>query len=240
VPAIDPAGQMFEPRSLTPTLSRGERVKSGPAEVDTSAGRTLTGILLAAGHATRYGADKLLTPLPSGEPLALAAARHLRQGLGSDARLLAVLRPEQTELGERLAAAGFELVVGDEARAGMGHSLALAVDASPDAGGWLVALADMPAIQPQTIAQVAAALAAGASIAAPFHAGRRGHPVGFAASWRDALARLAGDIGARDLLRGAGDTLLRIETDDPGVVLDIDTPDDFATLQGAIQNRTEI
>jgi len=198
----------------------------------------LIGILLAAGHATRYGADKLLTPLPSGEPLALAAARHLRQGLGSDARLLAVLRPEQTELGERLAAAGFELVVSDEARAGMGRSLALAVAASPDAGGWLVALADMPAIQPQTIAQVAAALAAGASIAAPFHAGRRGHPVGFAKSWQDALMRLDGDIGARDLLRQTGANLVAIETDDDGVLLDVDTPDDLvAVMSGEPANK---
>jgi molybdenum cofactor cytidylyltransferase len=198
----------------------------------------LAGILLAAGRASRFGADKLLAPLPSGEPLALAAARHLWQGLGPDSRLLAVLRPEQAELGERLAAAGFELVVSDETRAGMGRSLALAVAASPDAGGWLVALADMPAIRPETIARVAAALGAGASIAAPFHAGRRGHPVGFAASWRDALMRLDGDIGARDLLRGAGDALLGIETDDPGVLLDIDTRDDLAILRDAIGNRT--
>jgi molybdenum cofactor cytidylyltransferase len=204
----------------------------------------LVGILLAAGRATRYGADKLLAPLPSGETLALVAAHHLREGLddGSKAcaRLLAVLRPEQPELGERLAAAGFELVVSDDARAGMGRSLALAVAASPDATGWLVALSDMPAIRPETIAQVAAALDTGAGIAAPFHAGRRGHPVGFAASWRDALTRLDGDIGARDLLREAGDALLRIETDDPGVLLDIDTPDDFALLPGAIQSQTPI
>ena len=199
------------------------------------------GLLLAAGRATRYGADKLLAPLSSGEPLALAAARHLREGLddgsSAGARLLAVLRPEQAELSERLAAAGFELVVSDEARAGMGRSLALAVAASPDASGWLVALADMPAIQPHTIAQVAAALGDGASIAAPFHAGRRGHPVGFAASWRDALTRLDGDIGARDLLREAGDALLRIETDDPGVLLDIDTRDDLAILCDTIGKR---
>jgi molybdenum cofactor cytidylyltransferase len=198
----------------------------------------LVGILLAAGRGTRFGSDKLVARLPGGEALALAAARHLQEGLGDGAGLLAVLRPEQAELGERLAEAGYELVVSEEARAGMGRSLALAVTASPDAGGWLVALADMPAIRPQIIAQVAAALGPGASIAAPFHAGRRGHPVGFAATWRDALMRLDGDIGARDLLRQAGDTLLRIETDDPGVLLDVDTRDDLAILRDAIGNRT--
>src|SRR5574337_1642849 len=186
------------------------------------------------------------SPRRSWPPLRAAApaARHLRQGLDdggeAGARLLAVLRPDQVELAELLSTAGYRLVVSDEARAGMGRSIALAVTASPDASGWLVALADMPAIPPATIAQVAAALRSGADLAAPFHAGRRGHPVGFAASWRDALARLDGDIGARELLRQAGHTLLRIETGDPGVLLDIDTRDDLAIARGAIQNRAKI
>lgn len=185
------------------------------------------GILLAAGRSTRYGNDKLLALLPSGETLALAAARHLREGLGAGARLLAVLRPEQVELAATLAAAGYEPVFGEETRAGMGRSLAVGVAASPEAGGWLVALADMPAIEPLTIARVAAALQAGASLAAPFHDGRRGHPVGFAAGWRQALTGLDGDVGARELLREAGETLQRIDTEDPGVLLDVDTPADL-------------
>jgi len=190
----------------------------------------VVGILLAAGRATRFGGDKLLTQLPGGEPMALAATRQLREGLGRDAPLLAVLRPDQAELAGLLSAAGCRLVVSDEARAGMGRSLALAVAASPAAGGWLVALADMPAIRPATIARVAAALEAGASLAAPVHAGRRGHPVGFAAIWREALMALDGDAGARGVLRQAGDQLVAIETDDAGVLQDVDTPDDLAAL----------
>lgn len=198
----------------------------------------LVGILLAAGRATRYGADKLLARLPSGQALALAAARNLRDGLGEKARLLAVLRPEQTELGEQLAAAGFELVASDETRAGMGRSLALAVAASQDARAWLVALADMPAIAPATIALVAAALQSGASLAAPFHHGRRGHPVGFAAAWRAVLLGLDGDVGARNLLCKAGD-LVKLATDDEGVLLDIDTPGDMAGLANHLQPHSD-
>src|SRR5574337_1749128 len=86
----------------------------------------LAGILLAAGQGTRFGGDKLLATLPDGEALALAAARHLREGLGPDALLLAVLRPEQVELAGLLSTAGYQPVVRAEARAGMGRSIALA------------------------------------------------------------------------------------------------------------------
>ena len=44
------------------------------------------------------------------------------------------------------------------AQEGMGASLACGVMASPDASGWIVALADMPWIRPATIQSVAAAL----------------------------------------------------------------------------------
>ena len=60
------------------------------------------------------------------------------------------------------------------------------------------------------------------------------------ASWRETLTWLGGDIGARNLLWEAGDTLLLIETDDSGVLLDIDTLHDADILLGAIQDCTKI
>lgn len=162
--------------------------------------------------------------------MALAAAHRLRQGLGPESLLLAVLRPEQNELGRLLASAGYRVVISDDARAGMGRTLALGVAASPQASGWLVALADMPRLRPATIARVADALRGGASLAAPVYRGQRGHPVGFARPWREALLALDGDMGARQVLTAAGAALLSIDSDDPGVVLDVDTPHDLAML----------
>lgn len=183
------------------------------------------GLLLAAGYGRRFGADKLLHPLADGTPLAVASARALR---GACPRVVAVLRPEQTVLAGLLAAEGLELVLCPEARGGMGHSLSAGVAASPDATGWLVALADMPFIRSASLMQVAAALGAGAALAAPACAGQRGHPVGFAARWRSELLALSGDEGARALLRAQGHLLQLIETDDPGVLRDVDRPADLA------------
>jgi molybdenum cofactor cytidylyltransferase len=109
---------------------------------------------------------------------------------------------------------------------GTGASIACAVRATPWARGWIVALADMPAIEPDTVQAVRAALLAGAESAAPFHRGRRGHPVGFGAACRAELAALDGDEGARAVL--ARHPPARLEVDDPGILFDVDTPADLA------------
>lgn len=184
----------------------------------------IVGLLLAAGQGRRFGSDKLLHQLADGTPLAVAAARTLRAACP---RAIAVLRPEQRQLAALLVAEGLETVLCQESSDGMGHSLAAGVAASADAVGWVVALADMPFLRAETIRQVVEALSDGAPLAAPFHAGRRGHPVGFAARWRDALVALAGDEGARAIIGTNQESLVPIATDDPGVLRDVDTPADL-------------
>ena len=184
----------------------------------------VAGILLAAGAGSRFGGDKLLAVLPDGTPLAVAAARALRPSV---TEILAIVRPGDTRLAAALAAEGARVTECPSAADGMGSSLAWGMRHAAPADGWIVALGDMPFVQPQSIALVAAALAAGASIAAPVYEGRRGHPVGFAAGHRVALAALSGDAGARDLIASAGATLALIEVDDPGVLRDVDVPADL-------------
>jgi molybdenum cofactor cytidylyltransferase len=110
----------------------------------------------------------------------------------------------------------------------MGASLAAGIQASEDAEGWIVALADMPRIQIATIEAVARALDGGAPIVAPYYNGQRGHPVGFGAEHRDALLSLDGDSGARALLDSQ--RVMRLDVDDAGILRDIDTPEDLRAL----------
>lgn len=185
----------------------------------------IVGILLAGGSATRFGADKLLHPLADGTPIAVASARNL---IAAVPRVVAVVRPGAAELERVLRAAGAEVTVCQRAAEGMGATLAHAVRATGAADGWVVALADMPFIRPETIRRVAAAIEGGAAIAAPDYRGSRGHPVGFTGTFRAALEHLAGDAGAREIVRGNASAVVRVEVDDPGVVRDIDTPADLA------------
>jgi molybdenum cofactor cytidylyltransferase len=113
----------------------------------------------------------------------------------------------------------------------MGSSLAHAVRARADADGWIVALADMPKVRPDTIRAVADAIEAGASLAAPVHRGERGHPVGFSAVYGPRLAALCGDAGAREILRADRDRMALLDCADAGVIADIDTVLDLERLK---------
>lgn len=182
----------------------------------------IVGVLLAAGAGRRFGADKRRALLADGTPLAAAAAQKLRAACE---RTLVVVRADDPA---PPAFPGCELVRSDAARRGMGHSLAAGVAASPHAAGWLVALADMPFIEPSSYRAVVAALRAGAALAQPVHAGVAGHPVGFAAGWFAQLVALAGDAGARALIRDAGAARVLCAVDDAGIHRDVDTPADLA------------
>ncbi|MEO8144697.1 MAG: nucleotidyltransferase family protein [Betaproteobacteria bacterium] len=183
-------------------------------------------ILLAAGSARRFGSDKLLHPLPHDVPMAVQAARHL--GAVFQQSVFAVVRPGAEALAVRLRSEGCTVVPCANADEGMGASLACGVRAAADAGGFVIALADMPFIRSSTIAAVRDALAAGAPLAAPYFRARRGHPVGIAASFREQLEALRGDEGARSVLDAHAAMLVKIPVGDPGAIRDIDTPGDLA------------
>ena len=182
-------------------------------------------LLLAAGRATRFGANKLLHPLADGTPLALAAARNLATALPG---ALAVVNDTDAELMRLLQAAGLKVSVCPHAQEGMGASLAWGVAQTAGADGWLIALADMPFIAPHTLRAVAEAVRAPLDIVAPQHGGRRGHPVAFGRAYGPTLGRLRGDTGARTLLHAHPDRLILLSCDDPGVLQDIDSPEQLA------------
>lgn len=146
--------------------------------------------------------------------------------------VVCALHPELDELAERLAGAGHQVVPVADADVGMGSSLAAAVAAAPSQSGWLIALADMPRIHPQTIRAVADVLVAGAALCAPRHEGRRGHPVGFSRGFGPELRGLSGDEGARSILKANDDRLQCIDVDDPGVLFDINVPGELLGLAG--------
>lgn len=183
--------------------------------------KSCTGILLAAGQGTRFGTNKLLHPLADGTPMAVACARNLHLVL---LHCIAVVNDRHSEVARLLVEAGMQVIANPRARDGMGTSIACGVAASPNAGGWLIALADMPYIPVSVIQTVTDRLAQGGDIVAPVCQGQRGHPVGFAAQHALALRSLQADRGARDIITAHRDTLVLIETQDCGVLHDIDTP----------------
>jgi molybdenum cofactor cytidylyltransferase len=189
---------------------------------------SIVGILLAAGASRRFGADKLTHILPDGDLVAVRACRNLLDGTDE---VLAVVRPGSEVLAALLQAEGAEVRICTDAEQGMSASLVFGILARPEAAGWLIALADMPWIAPTTIRKVAEALRLGATIAAPSWQGRRGHPVGFSRVLGPDLTALKGDEGAKVVLQAYLEQLHLVECDDPGILQDIDKPEDLNLLK---------
>jgi molybdenum cofactor cytidylyltransferase len=139
-----------------------------------------------------------------------------------------VVQPGDEGLTRMLADAGLRITVNPRPASGLGSSIAVGVSASADAGGWLIALGDMPWIRTDTIRAVAEALLDGAALAAPTYDGRRGHPVGFSSCWQPRLLSLTGDAGARSLIQDAQAEATLLPRRDPGILMDIDRPRDLA------------
>lgn len=192
----------------------------------------ITGVLLAAGFSTRFGANKLLTVLGDRPIIAHSAA-----ALSPCDRLVAVVRVVDAALQSELHRLGIDCVFNTEPERGMGHSIACAVKATAHSGAWCILPADMPSVKAATTCLVADALRAGAALAAPAYRGQRGHPVGFGARFFDRLSGLDGDIGARRIIAQNSARMTLIDTDDAGVLADIDCTKDLNDITATTRDN---
>ena len=186
----------------------------------------IVAVLLAAGRGKRFDPagqqDKLLQRLPNGQLVATQAALNLKAVFE---RVIAVVRPGQQQLMQSLEDAGCETTVCIDADDGMASSLQRGLKVAGDAAGWLVALADMPFVQVDTLRRLRSGLEQGHQLVAPSCNGRRGNPVGIGSQHLAALLQLRGDQGARALLTSCPVEL--IDVSDPGIHQDIDKPSDL-------------
>ena len=166
--------------------------------------------------------------------LASGQGRRFVASGGQGSKLQAMLGG-QTVLARTLdavRASGLSWHLEDAGHDGMGDSIAAAVRATPEAGGWLVLPGDLPLVRSDSLQRVAAALV-GHEVVLPCYGGERGHPVGFGRACGDALKALTGAEGAARIVKAemAAGRVHFLELDDPGVVTDIDTLDDLAAAE---------
>jgi molybdenum cofactor cytidylyltransferase len=185
----------------------------------------VTGILLAAGQGSRLGGGKLLHKLASGDSIGITSYRNLCTALD---HVLVVVRPNDAQLRDEFSRAGAVLIDCADALQGQSHSLIAGVHATPAGHALVVALGDMPFVQVETIRALVRSIHSGALIAAPYYLGSRGNPIAFAAHLRQELLLVSGDMGAREVVKRHAHELMKINCADPGVLRDIDTPQDLA------------
>jgi molybdenum cofactor cytidylyltransferase len=94
----------------------------------------------------------------------------------------------------------------------------------------MLCLVDHPAVKGRTYQKLVAA-ARKDRIIIPVFNNKKGHPVIFGADFIDELLEKECPEGAKTIVRSHTDKILEICVDDPGVLLDIDTPKDNNRLQ---------
>ncbi len=187
-------------------------------------------IVLAAGRSTRMGAEHKLLADAGGKPvIAHVVDRLAAVGLPPPVVVLGHRADEvRAALGDRPAT----YVAAPDFAAGMSQSLRAGLAAAPaDWSAVIVALGDMPMVDPATYAALAAALRDPVTVAVPTWRGKRGNPVGWGRGHWSALAAVTGDGGGKALLARVNDRLVEVPVDDPGILVDVDTPAALAALR---------
>lgn len=183
---------------------------------------TLAAVVLAAGLSRRMGRDKLTLDW-RGKPL---LERALLAAAALDASVL-VGGPDAVALPP-----GMTRVPAPAGKPAQSRSLAAGIRALPaGVAGAMVLLGDMPLVTPGLVLELAGAFRPGRFLV-PVHAGTRGNPVVIPKEMFARALALAGDTGARPLLAEPGAPADYLEVDDPAVLTDVDTPDDYASLTG--------
>jgi molybdenum cofactor cytidylyltransferase len=192
-------------------------------------------LLPAAGASRRMGRPKLLLPYRNGTIAGALVASLRAAGVET---ICLVTAPGDEALRAWAATAGVLAAVNPDPERGMLSTIRAGIAALGGAAGLMaqgealvVSPADLPAIRPETIAEVIRRRAAArAPLALPVWRGRHGHPLAIAPELIPEIDGLDARIGLRQLRDRHAAATLWIEVEDPGVVQDVDTPEDYAAL----------
>lgn len=181
------------------------------------------------------GAHKLLAEF-DGIPLVRRAAHA---ALGADASDVVIVTGHRyTEIKAALSSLKVQCIQNPDYASGIASSLIAGFTASkvknPD--GILVMLADMPGVTTADLDALIAAFrtASGQAVVRAVSQGKRGNPVILPRSLEEAVMRLVGDVGARDIINTSGLPVVDVEIGN-AAYLDVDTPQEVIAAGGVLR-----
>lgn len=190
----------------------------------------VSAIVLAAGAGSRFGGGKLLAQLVD-RPLIEATFENLRDAPVDE--IIAVVGADAEKLREVCERYGARTVENEEWERGQSTSVLAGLRACGEgARAAVVLLGDQPFVGSGAVERLVAAFDEGAKIAAATYAGERRNPVLFSReTWPLLEAELAGDEGARSVLRRHPGLVVEVPCDGVGDPADVDTREDLRRLQ---------
>jgi molybdenum cofactor cytidylyltransferase len=193
---------------------------------------SFAGVILAAGASSRMGRDKALLPWRGGTFLSAAI-----EALQPETELVIVVAGQNTpKLESILYAHAAFLVVNQRPELGQLSSLQRGLEEVLNRGrdAAVVTLVDRPAPGAETIAQLKKVfLACNEDVWAvvPEYQGKHGHPIVIGREMIEAFLRAAATSSARDVEHAHQDHIRYVRVDDPLVVLNVNTEEDYEKLR---------
>lgn len=194
--------------------------------------KKLAAAILAAGESRRMGRPKALVPfegLTFVEHL-LQATNHPRVGI-----VRVVLGANAESIRAELKLDQETVVVNQDWQQGQLSSIQSAIRSLPadETAGLLLCPVDHPLISSQLVSRLIAEFDSDRKlIVVPTHQGRRGHPVIFHASLYAELLDASPNVGARQVVWAHPDAIAEIETDEAGVILNLNDPETMRKALG--------
>jgi molybdenum cofactor cytidylyltransferase len=204
-------------------MPSSSRMTDGTSQGETR-GR-IAAVVPAAGLSTRFGSRKLIADV-GGVPLLERTLASLLQA-AVEPVVVVVRDGEVFDAVPSLADARVVTVVNPDPTRGMFSSIQTGLAL---AGGDVVLVlpADMPFVPASIVEAIAGRAIATGSVVVPEHDGRRGHPIAMPRSLCDRLLTLEATISLKDGLARLGQSTVRLEVADAGVLHDVDVPADLA------------
>ena len=196
----------------------------------------IAALLLSAGESSRMGRPKALLPW-HGLPLLEYQLAELAGAV--DEGPIVVLGHRAEELEPIVRRLGARSVVNPRYREGRATSIALGMDAvSPEAEAVLIASVDQPRPRAVFAGLIAAHRRLGGPITRAVHGQRHGHPTVFGRALFEELRRVSEESeGLKSVLRRHADGIRDAELEDPIVLVNLNTPEEYAAAVLAANRR---
>jgi len=189
----------------------------------------IAAVILAAGRSIRMGRSKLELPWKNGQSIISHVVEVFLEGGAS--HVLVVTGGTREAIHASLIGMEVDFAYNpDYATGGMLSSLKVGLRAleTRRIEGALVSPADLPMLLPTTVQRLIQVWEdESPSIVAPSYEERRGHPVLISRKEWKAIQKLRDDQTLRDFLRQREGEISYLVVDDPGVLYDLDTPEDY-------------